>query len=224
MRATSAFKRAGALHERRVRRLGFGRAPGERLQRFARIAKAMLRLRQLLVGGALLLVEPRNRLARFALPRLEPLPLLFGAAPLDFEQLELLLHFLQIVGRALQLHLEADDGLLLAMQVGIHGRERVRHLGDARLERGDFGHRLIALGFFAGDAIAQLLDLALDAEDGAPLVLAAARHEHAAAHDIAGQRGDGRRRRSRRVQRARKIVGNEAVGNDRVNRAMRERR
>ena len=150
----------------------------------------MLRLRQLLVGGALLLFEPRDRLARFALARLEPLALLFGAAPLDLEELELLLHLLQVVGRPLQLHLEADDGLLFAMQIGIHGRERVRHLGDARFERRDVRHGLIALGFFAGDAIAQLLDFALDAENGASFVLAAARHEHPSAHDIAGQRRD----------------------------------
>ena len=144
----------------------------------ARIAQPMLRVRQLLVGGALLLLEPRNRLARFALPRLETVALLFGAAPLDLEQLDLLLHLLQVVGRPLQLQLEADDRLFLAMQIGIDRGQRVRHLRDPRLERGDLGDGLIALGFFAGDAIAQFLDLALDAENGAPFVLAAARDEH----------------------------------------------
>ena len=94
---------------------------------------------------------------------------------------------------------------------------------NARLERRDFGYGLIALRLFAGDAIAQLLDLALDAEDGAPLVLAAARHEHAAAHDVARQRRDRRRRRSGGVQRAREVVGDEAVGNNRRRSPMRER-
>ena len=41
------------------------------------------------------------------------------------------------------------------MQVGVHGRERVRHLRDSRFERRDVRNRLIALGLFAGDAIAQ---------------------------------------------------------------------
>ena len=59
--------------------------------------------------------------------------------------------------------------------------ERVGHLSDACFERRDLGNRVIALGLFAGDAIAQLLDLALDAEDRRAFVLAAARHEHAPA-------------------------------------------
>ena len=109
------IQRAGAFQERRVRRLCFGRAPCERLQSFARIAKPMLCVRQLVVGCALLLIEPRNRLARFALPRVETLALLFGAAPFNLEQLELLLNSLQVVGRALQLHLETDNRLFLAM-------------------------------------------------------------------------------------------------------------
>ena len=96
-------------------RLCFGRAPGERLQSLARIAQAMLRVRQLVVGDALLLIEPRNRLAGFALPRVETLALLFGAAPFNLEQFELFLNSLQVVGRALQLHLEADHRLFLAM-------------------------------------------------------------------------------------------------------------
>ena len=189
-------QRSGALHQHCIRGLSLGGAPSQHLQRFARIAKAMLRVRQLLVGGALLLVEPRNRFARFALPRLEPLPLLVGPAALDLEQLEFLLHLLQVVVRALQLHLEADNRLLLAMQVGIHRCDRVRHLGDARLERRDVGYRLIALGLFAGNAIAQLLDLALDAQNRASFVLAAARYQHAAAHDVSGQGRDRCRRRS----------------------------
>jgi len=53
--------------------------------------------------------------ARFALPSVETLALLFGAAPFNLEQLELLLNSLQVVGRALQLHLETDNRLLLAM-------------------------------------------------------------------------------------------------------------
>ena len=165
---------AGALHEHRVRGLRFGGAPGQRLQRFARIAKPMLRARELLVGGALLVVEPRDRLARFALPRLETLALLFGASPLDLEQFEFLLHLLQVVGRTLQLHVETDHRLLLAMQVCVHRCNRVRHLSDAGFERRDVRHRLIAFGLFAGYAIAQFLDLALDAENGAPFVFAAA--------------------------------------------------
>ena len=167
---------------------------------------------------ALLFIEPRNRFARFALPRLQSLALLLGAASLDFEQLEFLLHLLQIVCRALQLHLEAKNRLLLAMQVGIHGRDGVRYLDDASLERGHVRYRLIALRLFACDAIAQFLDLALDAEDGAPFVLAAARDQHAAAHHVTGQGCDRRRRRSRRVQRAGEVVSNEAVWNDRADR------
>jgi hypothetical protein len=49
IRATSAVSAPARFQEHRVRRLCLGRAPCERLQSFARIAKPMLRVRQLVV-------------------------------------------------------------------------------------------------------------------------------------------------------------------------------
>ena len=117
-----AIERRRALDQRRVRAFASAARRASVLQRLARVAEPMLRVRQLLVGGALLLFEPSDRFARLALPRFEATPLLFGAAPLDFEQLGLLLHLLQIVRRPLQLQLERQNRLLFAMQIGVDGR------------------------------------------------------------------------------------------------------
>ena len=95
---------------------------------------------------------------------------------------------LEIVRRSLQLHLQRDDGLLFAVQIAVDRRQRVRDLHDAGLERRHVGHRLIALGLLARNPIAQFLDLAFDAENRAPFVLAAAGDERPATHDFAGQR------------------------------------
>ena len=188
------------------------------MQRLARIAEPMLRVRQFHVGRALFLIEPCNRLARFLLSRLESGALLFCSSPFNGEQFGLFHHFFEIVARPLQLHLERQDGLLFAMETLVHGSERIGDLRHARLERGDVGHRLIALGLFACDAIAQLFDLALDAKNGAPFVFAAARIcarprttspvSVAMAADVTCRRG------KRRVQ----VVGDPRVGNSGVNR------
>ena len=81
-RWTSIGERARALDERGVRRLRLRGAPRLRLHRLARLEQPPLRGVQLLVGGALLDLDPRDRLARLVLPRFLRAQLLFGRSAL----------------------------------------------------------------------------------------------------------------------------------------------
>lgn len=78
-----------------VRRFGLGGAPRQRLLRFSRIAKPVLRLRQSRISRPLFLIEAGNRLAGLALTRVEPVSLLFRAPALDGDELCLFGDFLR---------------------------------------------------------------------------------------------------------------------------------
>ena len=73
---------ARALDQRGMRRLGLGGLAPLLLHRFARIEQPALRGIQLLVGGALLDLDPADRRTRFVLPRVLRAQLLLGGAAL----------------------------------------------------------------------------------------------------------------------------------------------
>src|SRR5262249_43909395 len=102
-------ERAGALDERRVRRPRVGRALAQRLGRFTRLEQPALRHREPLVRLPLLILEPRDRLARFLLPPVVRVALLFRLMLLARELIRLLREPCLLVDRVLQLSLVADD-------------------------------------------------------------------------------------------------------------------
>jgi hypothetical protein len=200
-----------AFDQRSVSRLGLRGAAGQGLLRFARIAEPMLGARELLVGGALRVLQPRDRFARFPLSRLQPLALLFCAAALDLQQLGFPLNFLQVVRRTLQLQLERQDGLLFAVQIGGRRSQRVRCVSNPRLNRRHLRDRVIPFGFPSSHSIAKLLDLALETENRQAFVLAATRHQRAPAHEVAVERCDHRMRLTGRMECLGQIRSDEAL-------------
>ncbi len=83
-------QRARALDQRRVRGARFGRAPAQVVGRLARLEQAALRDGQPLVGLPLLVVQPGDRRARFFLPAIEAVALVFRLRALARELFRLL--------------------------------------------------------------------------------------------------------------------------------------
>src|SRR5206468_389961 len=111
------------------------------VQRFdilARLDQFALRDRQLFVGNALIVVEPRDRRARFLLTPVEAVALLFGLASLARELLGLIGQTRLLVARVGHLRLAADDDFLLLVMLGIQRRNRGHRLRDGPFERGGF--------------------------------------------------------------------------------------
>ena len=98
--------------------------------RITRVAKAPLRLGQRDLRRGLLLVQPRDRFARFRLPRIEPGDLFLDAIDFRADEVDALLEARFVIVGALGLALHADDGFFLPVNfVGQPGdrRRRVRH-------------------------------------------------------------------------------------------------
>ena len=130
-------ERGGALDQRRVRRRRLRRRGGSAPRSASRASNSRrCASGQPLVGRALLVLEPRDRRARFLLPAIERVALLLGLAALARELLALLREARRLVGRALQLRLVADDRLLLLVMLGVQRGDGARRLRDGRLEAG----------------------------------------------------------------------------------------
>ena len=127
-------QRGRALDEPGVRRSGFGRPLAERLRRLARFKEPPLGRGQTLVGGLLIVFEPRDGQARLALPALDRLALFFGLAAFARQHLELLRDPRGFVGRLLQPRVVRDDGFFLLVMFGGERVDRARGLRDGRLE------------------------------------------------------------------------------------------
>ena len=160
-------RRGAALDRRGMSGAGFGGLRAQAFGRVTRIAEAALRFGERDLGRGLLLVQSRDRLARFGLPRIEAGDLFLGAADFVADQVDALLHARFVVVGALGLALHADDRFFLAMEF----------VGQAGDRRGGVRHRLLEARRLAdqaierrprfGDLLAQLLDLALGREDAA---------------------------------------------------------
>jgi hypothetical protein len=148
-------------------------------------------VRQPFVGGALFQLQAHYRRTRLLLARFQGATLLVGGAPLGVEQLAFVCRPLEILGRALQLHVQSNDGLFFAMKVGLYRHQRARQVSNSCFERGHFDRRLIAIGRLGRNTVAELFDFALDAKNAPPSVFAAARQENAAANHFAGGRRNG---------------------------------
>ena len=104
------------------------------------------------------------------------------------------------------------------MEIGADGRQRVRELSDSGLEHRDLDDRLIAFARFGRDAVAQLLDFPLDAQNAAAFVFSAAGHQRAPANDLTRKRRNGRRILRGSRQRLIQIVGDPCLTDGACNR------
>ena len=126
---------AAALDQRRVRRFrlrGDARLVAGRL---AGLEELPLRRRQLLVGRALLGLDPLDRLPRFFLALFLRAQLFLGRPALDGNLILLALDPLGRVAGSRHLQVEADDGLLLPVQFSLHRSDRRLGGGDGDVER-----------------------------------------------------------------------------------------
>ena len=175
----------GALDQRGVRGARLGGAPAQILGRFARLEQAPLRQR----SGArrparCSSCEADDRRARFVLTAIERVALLFGLTPLARELLALLRETRRLVGRVLQLRLEADDGLFLLVVFGVQRGDGVR--GRSRSSPSSAAVSSASRDSASrstSNPLAQLLDLALRLENAARVVAAAAGDELRPAED-----------------------------------------
>ena len=185
------------LDQRGVRGSSFRSAAAQFLHRLARHGQRALRLAQTLVRHPLLLFEREDGGAGFFLPQFERLAFLFGLVPLTRELIALQRHLRRVFRRALQLRLECDDLLLLAMMFGVERGNGLRRFADHPFQflrlGGKAGER-IALAF---DARPQVLDLTFRLEDAARLLAVTASHQVGSAEHLAVGGDDGARRERR---------------------------
>ena len=184
-------ERARPLDEGGVRRLGFGRAVRLRLHRLARVEQPALRAIQLVVGLALVGLDPGDRLPRLFLSRvLRPL-LFLRRTSLDGDLLALPRDPLRrVVGRS-DLQIEADHRLFLPMLLALQRRRRRLGGGNPQVDRGELFPHAVDGGMLLVGALAQLLDLALGREDALCFGAHAALDDVDAAEDVAFERDDG---------------------------------
>src|SRR6185369_2823873 len=146
------------------------RHPGLVGGRLARLEQLPLRRRQLLVGRALLGLDALDRLPRLVFAPLLRAQLLFRAAALERGLFLLPRHTVRGITRRGHLQVVADDGLFLAVELGLERRDRGLGGGNRQVETGRFLEQPHE-GRVAGvGALAQLLDLALGRQDAARFV------------------------------------------------------
>ena len=131
-------ERGGALHQGRVRRARVGGTAAQLLGRFTGFEQPPLGHGQALVGGALVVLQPRNGGARLDLPPFEAVALLLGLPAFERQLLALLRQPLALRDPALQLRVESDDDLLQLVVFGVEGRDGTGGSGNGRLEAGGF--------------------------------------------------------------------------------------
>ena len=134
-------ERARPLDEGGVCRFGFRRPVRLRLHRLAGIEQPALRAIQLVVGLALIGLDPDDRLPRFILSRVLGALLFFSRASFDGDLLALPRDALRrAVGRS-DLQVEADHGLFLPMLLALQRRRRRLRGRDPQVERDElFAH------------------------------------------------------------------------------------
>ena len=185
-----------------MRGSGIRRAAAQIFGRLARLEQPPLRRREALVGDALIVVQPRDRRARFFLTPIETVALLFRLPPFARELIGSLREPRGLVGRPLQLQLVRENHFLLLVVLAAQRGERVRCLGDGCFEPRSLFREPRERAALRLDAAVELLDLALRLENAARFVAAAAGHQTRAAEDLACA-GDDRERavaaRSRRA-------------------------
>ena len=212
-------QRGRALDEGRVGGAGFGRALAEILGGLARLEQAALRGGQPIVGRPLIVFQPGDRFARFALTPVDRLALLFGLPALAAELLVLQGEAGRLVLSVLQLRLLRHDRLFLLVVLGRQGRDRIRRLGDRRVERRGFrgeAGKGLALSL---DPPAQFLDFALGLENPASLLVEPARDEIRSAEHVAVGRHDRQLGEAAAVSRAVVRVGDPRIPDRALNRA-----
>ena len=124
-----------------------------------------MRSRQQLIGRALLHFDPRDRLACFVLPRFLRTPLLFCRAPFHGNLLLFARDSICRIAARCQLQVEADDRLLLAVELTLEGQNRRLRGSHDHVERAEVVAQPIDRGALDVGALAQLLDLALGGQD-----------------------------------------------------------
>ena len=170
-------------------------AAAQLLGRLARLEQPPLGDGQTLVGASLRFLQPSDRRARFLLAPVERGALFFGLMLLARELLGFLRQPRVFVRGVLQLRVVADDDLLLLVLLGVERVNRIGGMRDRRVERRGLLRQLRQRFAIRGNAIAQLLDLALGLEDAARFGGAAAGHEMRTAEHVAFERRDWQRRR-----------------------------
>ena len=191
-----------ALGEPRRGRLRFRHPMADAVHGLACRKEPPLRGVQALVGVALLQLDAGDRLARLGLARVELHPLVFGAPALECELLRPAREPRGVLRGTRQLRLEADDGLLVLMQIDGGGADRLLRRDDrvsqCRHARSQRRHRVP----FGGNALTQLPDLAFRRENAARLGGRPAVHQVRAAQDVAA---DGRNRHAALTNRGRRV-------------------
>ena len=144
-----------------------------------------------LVGLTLRPFELGDRRARLVLAPVEGVALLLGLMPFARELLALLGQPRGLVRGALQLRLEADDGLFLLVMLGVQRGDGVRAPAQSwpRAPVVSSARRARASRSAATRAV-EILDLALGLEDAARLARVAAGHAVRAAEHVAGRGGN----------------------------------
>src|SRR5690606_34368756 len=199
-----------AFDQRGLSCLPLGNLAGVRFGRLADAEQTPLRFAQTRVGRLLIVLDTLNRRAGLFFAPFECLALFLGSPVLGLDERHPSRRPLQRVGRAGDLQLEPDHGLLLAMEFGADGQRRGFGLGNARFERRGFRAETIDGRSIAGHLIAQLSNLALGLENPARVLSSAALNEPPVTTDFAVPR----RHRSRRPRRGLQSVG-ECFGNPR---------
>src|SRR5260221_4727189 len=146
----------GPFDKRRMVGARFSGATAEILGGLARLEQAALRSSKPIVSRPLIVLQPRNRFARFSLTAVDRLALIFGLPALAGKLLALLTETRCLIDGVLQLRLLPDDGFFLFMVLGCKGGNRVRRLRDGGLERRGFSGKpkeRLALGLNAAGQI-----------------------------------------------------------------------
>ena len=183
-------KRGRALRQARRGGLRFRHAVADPIHGLASGEEAPLRRVQALVGVTLLELDARNRLARLGLARVELHALVLGTPALERELLRPAGEPNGILPGPGQLRLEADDRLLVLVQLTGDRTDRLLRRDDRLAERGH-ARRQSGHGFaFGRHTLAQLADFALRRQNPARLGSRAAIHEAGAPQHVAGDRRD----------------------------------
>src|SRR4051794_2450965 len=168
-----------------MRGTGLGRSTAQVFERLARFEQPPLRDGQLLVGRTLILVEPRDRRARFVLAPLEHVALVLSLPPFERQLLALADDPRRFVRRALQLRFDPDDHLLLPMLFGAERRDRARRLRDDAFEGAGFFGEAVQGFTLPVDPGAEIADLAPGFEDAPGLLRIATGHQLRAPEQLA---------------------------------------
>ena len=174
-----------AFDETGVSGAGFSRLQAQAFRGLAGLVELPLRIRQRLVGLGALFVQARDRLAGFGLAGIKARHFLTNPADLGLHQLRALLHAELVLGGALALAFDADDGFFLAMEFRGQADDGRRRERNGLLEVGGLRDQLFERNLRLGELLAQFLDLALRRQNAARLGLVAAGHQIAAAEHVA---------------------------------------